>query len=98
MESQAFRESEMADVESGTQEVSRHALAGEIEAACNQIDLALASALVCLSFLGENTTGVSHVAVSDAEAALQRVDAVVETLRRALQRTAAASGSGTGTG
>jgi hypothetical protein len=88
----------MADVESGTQEVSRNPLAGEIENACNQIDLALASALVCLNFLGENTTGVSHVAVSDAEAALQRVDAVVEVLRRALARTAAAVAASSGTG
>ena len=76
----------MADVESGTQEVSRSALAGEVESACNQIDLALASALVCLNFLGENTTGVSHVAVTDAEAALRRVDAVIEGLRRTIGR------------
>ena len=87
----------MADVESGTQEVSRNPLAGEVETACNQIDLALASALVCLDFLGENTTGVSHVAVTDAEAALRRVDAVVETLRRAVARPSAdEKRSGTG--
>ena len=78
----------MADVESGTQEVSRALPVAEVESACNQIDLALAAALVCLEFLREQTTGVSHVAVNDAGAALQRVNAAVEALRRGVSRAA----------
>jgi hypothetical protein len=76
----------MTDVESGTQEVSRALPVAEVEGACNQIDLALAAALVCLDFLRELTTGVSHVAVNDAGAALQRVNAAVEGLRRSCAR------------
>ncbi len=76
----------MADAESGTQEASRGLLVTEVEDACNQIDVALAAAFVCLDFLQEATTGVAHVAVSDAEAALRRVNATIDTLRRSCAR------------
>lgn len=79
----------MADAESGTQEVSRGLAVSEVENVCNQIDVALASAFVCLDFLQEATTGVAHVAVVDAEAALRRVNAAVEALRRGCVRAAA---------
>jgi hypothetical protein len=82
----------MADVESGTQEVSRVLPAAEVESACNQIDLALAAAFVCLEFLREQTSGVAHVAVNDAAAALERVNSAVDGLRASCARATSDDG------
>jgi hypothetical protein len=76
----------MGNVESGTHAVSRGTIVAEVESGCAEIELAVAEAGVCLQFLGEFTTGVSHVAVKDAVAALDRVSVVIEALRRDFTR------------
>jgi hypothetical protein len=71
----------MANVESGTYEVSRGLSALELEEACKEVERALAEAVACLYFLAELTTGEPANAVSDAHLALLRIRNVVDGLR-----------------
>jgi hypothetical protein len=87
---------------SGTFPVARGPATLDVERACNEVDLALAEAAVCLDFLAEVTSGESEWAVSDAQIALQRIGASVDRLRetcaRATTRAARASSGGSSKG